>query len=428
MHRRLLAIMLGLSITGCSPHAAFAPAVPVGVRNSLTWDEVLRLRSARDYFTLRDWLAGGEQEIASARYARALVQHAFNEPGASNATIISLLSDTSLPDSLTADLRQIQLANHLRLFEYSAGDSVAGALLRDSASLSPSELRDVRNLYQVFRALASVPPQTIEVRAPTKLRLERGHVPVQVNGSLRQYGIDTGANLSVVMRSEAQALGLRIFPAGIDVGTSTDRRITADLGIADRLTIGGIHYRHVVFLVLDDALLTFPNGSRIPGLIGFPVIEGMGEIQISAAGELYVPEMPPHRSEQNLALHDLTPLTRVRWNGEILLCRLDSGAGETLLYEPFYRRYQERIDAATELTSRRWGGAGGVRELPVRILPKAELALGDTVAVLDSVAVLPQSIVGSGPENYLDCNIGRDVLNSFSRYVLNFRDMAFLLQ
>lgn len=162
--------------------------------------------------------------------------------------------------------------------------------------------------------------------------------------------------------------------------------------------------------------------------LAFPVIEGMGEIQMSAAGELLVPEVIPARPQPNLALHELTPLTRVRWGEEVLLCRLDTGAGTTQLYEPFYRRFRERIDAAAEATTRPWGGAGGVRELPVRILSDVELALGDTAVALDSVAVLTQSIVRSEAENYLDCNIGRDILGSLSRYILNFRDMAFLLR
>jgi hypothetical protein len=246
-------------------------------------------------------------------------------------------------------------------------------------------------MRRVFHALATVPPQTSEVHGPTTLRLERGRVPVQVNDSSRAYVLDTGANMSTIMRSEAAALGLRVLPAGVDVGTSTDRRVVADLGVADRLTIGQVRYRHVVFLVLDDELLTFPGGFRIPGIIGFPVIARMGEVQLGAAGELFVPGVIPPGPQRNLALHELTPPTRARWGDVQLLCMLDTGAGTTRLYEPFYRRFRERIDAAAKLTTRRMGGAGGVRELPVRVLPNVTLALGDS-------------------------------------YVLNFRDMAFLLR
>ena len=74
------------------------------------------------------------------------------------------------------------------------------------------------------------------------------------------------------------------------------------------------------------------------------------------------------------------------------------------------------------------GGVGGTRETEVRVLPSIRLDIGDTVATLDSVSVLPHGIVANTSGNYLDCNIGRDVLGAFSQYVLNFRDMAFVLQ
>jgi hypothetical protein len=74
------------------------------------------------------------------------------------------------------------------------------------------------------------------------------------------------------------------------------------------------------------------------------------------------------------------------------------------------------------------GSVGGIREMKVRVLPSIRLSLGDTVARLDSLPVLLHSIVATASENYLDCNIGRDVLDAFSQYVLNFRDMAFVLQ
>ncbi len=427
--RLMTAWCLGVAAAACwrSPRAAEPQSA--AAPSDLAWGEVARLRAARDYFTLRDRLERtAEAASPAARFARAVVQHAFNEPAASNATIAALLTEGVLPDSLAVELRRIRVANHLRLFEYAAGLGAADGLLAHPDGLTPAVLRDVQNTRRLLQALAAVPPQTVEVRGPTTLRLERGRMPVQVNDFARRYVFDTGANLSTAMRSEAAALGMRVLPAGIDVGTSTDRRVVADVGVADRLTIGGVHYRHVVFLVLDDSLLTFPGGFRIPGIIGFPVIEQMGEVQLGAGGELSVPASTARRHTRNLALDELTPLTRAEWGDVPLLCRLDTGAGRTQLYEPFYRRARARVDAAARPATRRMGGAGGTRELPVRVLTGVRLAVGDTVAALDSADVLVRPITRDPADNYLDCNIGRDVLGAFPSYVLNFRDMAFLLR
>ena len=424
MRLKLFAVILCACATNCA-----RTSVTSHPTSHLTWEEVLRLRRTRDYFALRDRLAAdGDSTTMLARFARALVQHAFNAPAESNATIRALFANANLTDSLATELRRVELSNDLRLFQYAAGLAVADTLVANSEGLDSATVRDVRNTQRVFRVLATTAPQTVQIRGPTELRLEHGRVPVQVNDSLRSYAFDTGANLSTLMRSEAVSLGLRILPAGIELGTSTDRRVTADLAVADRLTIGAVHYRQVVFLVLDDSLLTFPDGFRISGLIGFPVIEQMGEVRFGRDGQLSVPETAPPRAQRNLALDELTPLIPIRVHDAPLLCRLDTGAGTTEFYEPFYRRFQTWIDTTARHATRRMGSAGGIGEMEVRILPFIRLSLGDTVATLDSVPVLSQSIVANAADNYLGCNIGRDVLNAFSGYVLNFRDMAFVLR
>jgi predicted aspartyl protease len=426
----------------CGRVSASADAVPAGAPAGLEWPEVLRLQRARDYFTLRDRLATAQRGGTPARYARALVEHAFNDPAASNATAAALLAEGVLPDSLATELRQVQIANHLRLSAYAAGLAATDTVLTHASRLEAGTRRELLNAQRIFRTLAAVPSQTAVTRGPAALRLDAGRVPVQVNDSSRRYILDTGANLSTMMRSEARTLGLPVHRAGIEMGTSTDRRVTADLAVVDRLTVGHTEFRHVVFLVVEDSLLTFPDGFRIPGLLGFPVIAQLGEVQFGRGGELTIPAPTPRRTAGNLALSGLTPLTRARWvdaggarsaRGRTavaapLVCRLDTGADRTQFYEPFYRRYRPRLDAITTATTRRTGGVGGYRELPTRVLRPARLALGDTAVTLDSADVLTSPIVRNASENFLDCNIGRDVLDAFSRYVVNFRDMAVLLQ
>lgn len=430
--RRALAVALLVAAAACATPSTARDLGRAPASGRLTWREVRELQESRDYFTLRDRLAVATDTTSPpARFARAVVQHAFNQPAASDSTIAALLATTagaSLPETLVAALRRVQLDDDVRLFRYVDGRAAADSLLAHPDALDSAALRDVANTRRMMAALAGTPPQEVERLGPTSVHLDQGRVPVVVNDSLRHYIFDTGANLSTVMRSEAAALGMRIIPAGLDVGTSTEHRVRADLAVADSLTIGGLRWRHVVFLVLDDSLLSMPDGFRVLGIIGFPVIEQMGEIRIGRDGTLVAPVTPPFRPQQNLALDELTPLVRVRWNGAPLLCRLDTGADRTVFYEPFYRRNAQWIDRVARRTTHRMGGAGGVSALSVFVLPTMRLSLGDTVAVLDSVDVLPRSIVRTAEENFLDCNIGDDVFDAFGHYVLNFHDMAFLLR
>lgn len=427
------ALLIGAaSLAGaCAPRATVAPspiASAASHEGELTVGEVATLRRGRRYFTLRDRLTQTHDSgTAAALYARAVLEHAMNHPAASNEALARLRAVPGLRDSVVADAWELEISNDLRLADYTAGSKAIDSLLARGFLLDSVRTADAHNTERIFRALAGVSPQTMIATGPSDVPVTDGHIPMVINDSTRNYVFDTGANLSTIMRSEATALGLRIIPAGLDVGSSTSVRVTADLGIADSLRIGAMHFHNVVFLVLDDALLTFPDGFRIPGIIGFPVIEQMGEIRMRRAS-LVVPATPPLRAEHNLLLDELTLLTLAHWEGRPMLCRLDTGAGRTQVYEPFYSRFRAALDAVSDTATRKMGGAGGIVLTPVRVVPNARLVTGDTVATLKTVDVLVNSIARDETENYLDCNLGHDVFDQFDEMIVNFRDMAYLLR
>ena len=422
--RRILLLALALVVVGsCARQAAVPPAA------RLTLDEVSRLRETRDYFTLRDRVTlTGDTTSTAGLYARGIVEHAMNRPAESNAALARLRRSPGISDSLLADTWELTMSNDLRLGAYAAGAAVADSLLSGRFLLDSLREFDARNTQRIFHALAAVPPTTMTSSGASRVAFENGDVPVLVGDSARAWGFDTGANLSVVVRSEAAALGLRVIPAGIEVGSSTAKRVTADLAVADRVRIGSMEFRNVVFLVMDDALLTFPGGYRIRGIVGFPVIELMGEIHLSGRKSLAVPATIPARSQGNLLLDELTLLTPAEWEGRTLRCRLDTGAGASEVYEPVYRRYRAAIDSTTTTAQRKIGGAGGIQVLPVRVVPDARLHVADAVATIKSLDVVTQSIVRDEKENYLDCNLGHDVFDQFAEMIVNFRDMAVLLR
>jgi len=92
------------------------------------------------------------------------------------------------------------------------------------------------------------------------------------------------------------------------------------------------------------------------------------------------------------------------------------------------RRFRTQIDAGPVSLVRKRGGAGGVQDTPVRVLADMRHALGDTVVVAKQLDVVLQPLVSNVEDNYLDCNIGRDLLGAYSELVLNFREMAFILR
>lgn len=356
-------LLTAAAVSSCVP--AGPPSLRSAVSPSLTSASIHALDSlyrAHDYFALRTQLSSTDTNSVSVSFYLAAVQQAFNEPVRSNNTIRRALQNRSVPDSLRLELERMQLSNDLRLSQYAQADSVATAILAAPPHYADSAtLADIRNTDRLVRALRDVPPQVATIAGSSLLHPDSArHIPVQIGDSLRNdvrhYGFDTGANLSVLMRSEAEVLGLQIRPVGLTVGSSTDASVETDIAVAPRLTIGHIVYQNVVFLVLPDRALTFPDGFRIPGLIGFPVIEAMGEIHFRRDGSLEIPARASTRSLGNLVLEELRPLVQVDYDGERLVCLLDTGAGQTQFFAPYYLRHRTRFDALGTPDSLKTGG------------------------------------------------------------------------
>ena len=390
-------------------------------------DELERLYRERDYFGLRAALEESEVPASPrARFLRAAVLHAFNRPGASLEVVDGILAGPEpVTDTLRARVHRLRYHNFLRLHRYDDAVAAGEAVLAVSAA-GERLVADVRNELRALRALAGTRPQQVTRRSPTILQRRAGRIPVSVDGALRRYGMDTGANFSVLMRSEARALGLEVRPAGVELGTATDLRVTADVAVAPRVQLGGIELRDVVFLVLPDAALTFPGGFQVRGIIGFPVLEALGVIRFRSDGSVEVPEGAGADGPPNLALEQLTPLVRVGFREHDLVCRLDTGAGRTNFYEPFLRRHGEFVRRHGRPHTTPAVGAGGMREVRAFRLSAVRLEVGGRRLEVEEVDVYRQALVEEGA-NYLACNLGRDVLDGHGGYEIDFRSMSLTL-
>jgi hypothetical protein len=389
------------------------------------------LYEARDFFALREQLAarsqGGDEDPESG-FLRAASLQAFNDPEGSRGLATELLAGAP-PAALAARLHHLQIDNHLRLFRYADALVSARSLLAlAGAGAAPALVDDAAGTVPLLQALAGAPPQEVEIRGPSRLALERNRrLPVTIGDRERRLTLDTGANLSVLMRSEAEALGLAIRPAGVRVSTSTGRFVSADVALAPRMTVGQAHLRNVAFLVFPDELLTFPDGTRIPGLVGFPVADALGELTFRADDVVEIPNRAPRRTLGNLALDGLELLVRASYGADTVLCRLDTGAAHTVFYEPFYRRYRERLERLGKHVTTRSAGVGGARELPALRLPRFVLTVAAAGVTLRDVDVLTTTL-GDPNHDSLDCNLGQDALAGFRSWTINFRDMALVVQ
>lgn len=399
-----------------------------------------------NYFKLRDRLRGIRgKEKSDIRFLTAVTYNAFNKPARSNQIITHLLSpNVSLADSLTGKLLSLKLTNYLRLYQYRKASNAAMAIIdAPDEQTDSAEVANAKNMSKLLKALSDAPPQKISIRETTTLPINKDkanlqRIPVRIGGTKHHFVFDTGAGFSTIMQSVAKEAGLKIKKVGVKVKSATGGKVRADIAVAGQVVLGHVHYRNVVFLVLPDKALTFPQiDYRIPGIIGFPVIEAAGEIQFLQDSLLRIPANPSDQSIHNLALKGLSPrvLTGIKVSSQdgksiqadSLVCTLDTGAKSTMLLAPFYRRYQAKIEQIGRRDTIHIGGAGKATLMPVYRLPKVQFQIGKSNATLNNVIIYINTTF-ENTNSSLACNIGQDVLTQFDKIIINFKSMSLLLR
>lgn len=391
-----------------------------------------RLYKQRDYFKLKNLLNSSENKIEKWQYLyfKALVDNAFNRHEESNKTIEDIFKNYSnqIHDTITSKLLEVRLVNSILLFQFKEATETSQKLQKDyKPFLDSNDLEDYINEINIWNALTDIPTQTISKTQDTKIQMTKDwvglwNIPVTVSNSTYDFIFDTGANISTITKSYAKKLGFKILESEFEVGTATDIKVKSGLAIADEISLGNITYHNVVFLVLPDETLSFPQVNYyINGIIGFPMIEAMEEIRITKDDELIIPLKPESKNLQNLAFDGLTPVVLGIHKKDSLAFAFDTGAMTTHLYLSYYNKYKKEIDSNYEMRTITIGGAGGSIDVKGFILNDVILSIGNTKANFDKVRLIAEEI--KDKDNYFYGNLGQDLINQFDEMVINFESM-----
>src|SRR5690606_16973026 len=256
--------------------------------------------------------------------------------------------------------------NFIKEFAYKNAAETINFILENYAELlGEKELDDLKNSYQIWYALQDAPQQTVKIPSTTrqKMKIDKAglkNLSVFSNKDSIDFIFDTGANISTVIASTAKKMDMKIIPAGIEVGTITGQTINADLAVCPVMKIGAIEIRNAIFLVMSDEALYIPQiDYRIRGIIGFPIINALREIQLTKEGYFIVPESETKiTASSNMALDELKPM--IYMNG--MHFSFDSGASESMLYSRFYERNKKQIDEKYPPVEFAFGGAAGSKK------------------------------------------------------------------
>ena len=381
----------------------------------------------KDFFAARDLFQEKQSLLSEYQTLRAgaALDNAFNRLEASNEKIDALFSnhENMLSDSAKLFLLDLHQSNSVKLFQYQAAQAAIDSILKNFGHLlAEKELKGFENTRIIWAALAGKPRQEVHVMEDTRIQMSRDiagltNLPVSNGKDSLGFIFDTGANLSTVTAATAQRLDMDQIDIDFEVTSITGEKVPAKLAVSKDLYIRGIHLQHVVFIVFPDEPLFIPQFPyQINGIIGFPVIAALGEVHISKSDEFFVPVEPGTSDFQNLALDYLTPV--IELDGEPYT--FDTGADETMLYAPYYRKYREQIDGKYQLADLTFGGAGGSITQKGYYVP-FERQLFDTTVRLDSLMLFEENIRSSVDDYY--GNIGQDLIGKFDRMILNFNKM-----
>ncbi len=405
--------------------------------NPKVYSELEQLVNSQDYFKLKNTFDIHKNELSKthALYFSAIINNVFNKAAISNLEIEKLLEagDGILNDTLLNKLYRTKLLNHINLYEYEEASLCTENILNKFKTLNDSvEIQMLENEINIWSALKDVMKQEIRMDKDITFPMARDkvglfNIDVTIGDSTENFLFDTGANFSVIIRSLAEKLGLKIIDSDFYVTAATGKQVESDLAVAPELSIGGIILENVVFLVMNDEDLSFPQISYYPnGAIGFPVIEAMNEIRISKDNRIFVPQIPVAYSYDNFALDGLMPIVAVEYERDTLRFHLDTGATSTSMFPLFYKDYRQEIEKNYKKVSFSAGSGGGVVEFGGYILNNISLKIADSFARIDSVNLHTEDI--GDEESNFHGNLGQDFIRQFDEMIISFKYSSLLFK
>jgi predicted aspartyl protease len=394
------------------------------------------LLEQHEYFDLRDLLMKFREKVPSAKYHffSAFVLNAFNQNTLSIETINDLIkTEHNLPDSLVAELLVVQRDNYIKTFNYKMAAETGKQIVEQFKNLlDEKEISDIKTNNRIYEGLKQSASQRTILTENAIVNWKRDKVglmtiPVSTDGAQHDFIFDTRASISVIMKSYADKLKLRMLGVRYTEGSgTTGKTFESELGMADSLTIGNIKVFNVVFQVLADEILSFPSMDySMKGIIGFPVIVQWRHFQINQSGTITILDEPDTSSLQNLAFEESAVVLHARGDDDTLSFYLDSGANHSQLFANYFLRKDSLIKQVARIDTIEVGGVGGIVRQEIYSLPNFTIQIGDQSAELEHLQVLTKPTY---PDQKYYGNLGQDVLAGFTEITFDFVGMSLFVK
>ena len=393
-----------------------------------SFENIYNLLDQNNFFKAKEIYSADKSNLSPVhqKFIEAYLDNTFGKPTQSNEKIAEIVENPIelLHDSLMYTLYSIKADNLIKLYEYKeAKETTEFILEKFNDLLSEEEVAGYQNTLKIWTVLENQPEQTISMNGSAKIKIKKDkfrmkNLPVTTGRDTLDFIFDTGANLSVVTLTVAKKFNMNIFPDYFEGRGATGGKFPARIAVCPEFYLGNIKIQNAVFLVMDDKELTFRIlfiKYKVLGIIGYPVIEALKEIQITKDDYFIVPEKETVCDYSNMAMEGLLPLILVEGNPYFF----DTGAVKTGFYKPYYLANKEEIESKHKLETIGYMSAGGKLKEKGYVID-AKLTVSDKDVILKKVQVSKEYYF-----NYKGIwgNIGKDLIEQFDTTTINFKQM-----
>ncbi len=407
-----------------------SPQVATGVAGSANFP-------LRQFAADHDWL-GLEKTVKNSTdpdtaFYRGLLFNRLGQYEESVRLLEPLLAGLAAGADRTREKQaRIALANNdFRMFRYKQAAEQYGALKQCcAADLSESEKDAIELPAKILPLLQNAPPQTLELSESFTVPLARNaidlrDVDVFVDGYPSRWIFDPAASFTVLSRSQAKRIGLKL--AGGDtltVRSITGTPIHVQAAVIPQLKFGAAFFRNVPAVIFDDEdLYSKARQYQVEGILAQPLLAALGAVTASDDDHLTILRQPPLSGGAPLFSDGKRLLVGAGPAGAQRLYAVDPGTTRSMLTSRYFDEHPVDFSGQTAKPMR-LSGIGP--EVSAYSAETFALDFGDTAATFHEIPV--ETKPGAGERKSLYGILGGDALDQLASYTFDFRSMRFIVR
>lgn len=354
---------------------------------------------------------------SSTDEAPILARAAHFAPGETTELRAWLTANTAAAPHMRAAIYGELCDAESRVGRYAAA---ARACSESAALLGAEASGGLHRSIAFWGALAGEPP--IEVQGEIDAALTQNWtgmalVDVEVRGVRSQWGIDTGAEVSVLRLSDAARMGVRMLDRDVDVTGSTPGVANGGMGVIDLMQIGDAVIRHVPVMVVPDESMTFDE-RVVPPILGMPLFYMFGAMEFSGHGTRLRTRPTITATERGAIAWAAAGISiPLQLEGRQVRLHLDTGANTTEFHSALTSVLSAAQQADLVVTNSVVAGVSGAIERETSRLPNLAVGVGSTSCEMSNVLFGDEETGAQG-------RAGIDLVRACEVFALDFTSMS----